>query len=62
LQTIAKKALPGYIKENLIAYVACLAGAVTEEEYRTFLADACFNGGSLRISIERQRNDFCNAG
>jgi hypothetical protein len=36
--------LPSYIKENLIAYVACLAGAVTEDDYKTFLADAHFHG------------------
>ncbi|KAJ2929996.1 hypothetical protein H1R20_g7127, partial [Candolleomyces eurysporus] len=39
---VAKKSLPEDVRGNLTAYISCIVGAVTEAEYRTFLADAGF--------------------
>lgn len=42
IQIIAKKSLPDRIKNDITAYVGCIAGAITEDEYRNLLADAGF--------------------
>ncbi|KAJ3541880.1 hypothetical protein NMY22_g3713 [Coprinellus aureogranulatus] len=39
---IARKPLPENVTDNLAAYVGCIGGAVTEEQYRSFLSDAGF--------------------
>jgi len=41
-QILAKKILPDRIKNDLAAYVGCIAGSVTEDEYKNLLADAGF--------------------
>ncbi|RXW22796.1 hypothetical protein EST38_g3041, partial [Candolleomyces aberdarensis] len=42
-----RKLLPEDVRGTLSAYLSCIGGAVTEAEYRTFLADAGFKDGLL---------------
>ncbi|EAU88648.2 arsenite S-adenosylmethyltransferase [Coprinopsis cinerea okayama7 len=66
---VAKKPLPEKVKSDLVAYVNCIAGAVTEEEYRQHMADAGFKDilfvdkkSDLSIYFQDDRSGGCCTG
>jgi hypothetical protein len=46
---MAKKPLPDYIKKDSAAYVSCIAGAITKEEYESILNAAGLTSMSSMI-------------
>jgi SAM-dependent methyltransferase len=52
-----KKPLPAEIGENIMAYVGCIAGAITIDEYKNGLTDAGFSGVEV-IKSESDLNAY----
>jgi ubiquinone/menaquinone biosynthesis C-methylase UbiE len=49
---VLKKSLPERVRENMVAWAGCIAGALLEEEYREKLALAGF--GNIEIQVTRE--------
>lgn len=47
---VLKKPLPDKVREDLMAWAGCVAGALLEEEYRAKLADAGFTGIEVEVT------------
>jgi hypothetical protein len=41
---VAKQPLPDELRKDLAAYVGCIAGAISLDEYKGLLSDAGFKG------------------
>ncbi|KAH9481820.1 Arsenite methyltransferase [Psilocybe cubensis] len=56
---IAKKELPGYIKDDLASYVGCISGALLLEQYKSLLndADVLFVDNKSDLSVYYQQSD-----
>jgi SAM-dependent methyltransferase len=58
---VLSKELPDFIKDSVDAYVGCISGAITKNEYLKIVSDAGFKEveivGETRIPIEEWLND-----
>ncbi|BAE85937.1 arsenite methyltransferase [Desulfitobacterium hafniense] len=54
---VIKRPLPEKIRDNILAWAGCIAGAMTEEEYRGKLSRAGFENISLQVTREYNLED-----
>ncbi|HHY27381.1 MAG TPA: arsenite methyltransferase [Desulfitobacterium dehalogenans] len=54
---VIKRPLPEKIRENILAWAGCIAGAMTEEEYRKKLSSAGFENIELKVTREYDIED-----
>lgn len=54
---VVKRPLPERIRESILAWAGCIAGAMTEEEYRGKLSNAGFDNVELQVTREYDLED-----